>query len=233
MILVTKPVFGRAVLLFLVNTLLLTIAGRITAGQGAQVPCAGWPLCIPTAPWGWLRLLHVALAGCAGVLATWQLVRAWIERRSDQTVLPLATVTAVLFFGQAYVGAMQVVRGYPHHLTILHAITALSLWTSLVILVAVSVLKPSEGQQFVSIHGRRSLRDFFALGKPWIVALLLLTTFGGLVAGGKGWPPIPLAIWTLLGGALALVHQHSTSTSTAILTGTCTGLPGALCQQGA
>jgi protoheme IX farnesyltransferase len=41
------------------------------------------------------------------------------------------------------------------------------------------------------------------LCKPLIVALLLLTTLGGLVVGGKGWPSPQLAFWTMLGGALA------------------------------
>jgi protoheme IX farnesyltransferase len=41
------------------------------------------------------------------------------------------------------------------------------------------------------------------LGKPWIVALLLVTTYGGLVLGGHRVPSAPLAVWTLLGGALA------------------------------
>ena len=41
------------------------------------------------------------------------------------------------------------------------------------------------------------------LGKPLIVVLLLITTFGGLVVGGRAWPAPGLALWTMLGGALA------------------------------
>jgi protoheme IX farnesyltransferase len=50
---------------------------------------------------------------------------------------------------------------------------------------------------------RRRAKDFFLLSKPLIVALLLLTTYAGLVAGAKAWPSAPLAFWTLFGGALA------------------------------
>jgi protoheme IX farnesyltransferase len=34
-------------------------------------------------------------------------------------------------------------------------------------------------------------------------SVLLITTYGGLVIGGKEWPSFSLTIWTLLGGALA------------------------------
>ena len=44
------------------------------------------------------------------------LLVAWSQYRTDRLLLPLATVTAVLFFGQAFVGAMQVARGFPEHL---------------------------------------------------------------------------------------------------------------------
>ena len=50
---------------------------------------------------------------------------------------------------------------------------------------------------------RQRLGDFLVLSKPLIVALLLVTTFGGLIAGGKAWPTPALAFWTMLGGGLA------------------------------
>ncbi|NWF62845.1 MAG: protoheme IX farnesyltransferase [Chloroflexi bacterium] len=50
---------------------------------------------------------------------------------------------------------------------------------------------------------RQRVKDFFVLSKPLIVALLLVTTYGGLAAGGKAWPSAELTFWTLFGGALA------------------------------
>jgi protoheme IX farnesyltransferase len=50
---------------------------------------------------------------------------------------------------------------------------------------------------------RQRRKDFVALSKPLIVGLLLITTYGGLVIGGKQWPSFSLTMWTLLGGALA------------------------------
>jgi len=47
------------------------------------------------------------------------------------------------------------------------------------------------------------IRDFLMLTKPVVVALLLVTTFAGMVIGAKAWPSFWLAFWTLLGGFMA------------------------------
>jgi len=41
------------------------------------------------------------------------------------------------------------------------------------------------------------------LTKPIVVALLLVTTFAGMVIGARAWPPFSLIFWTLLGGFMA------------------------------
>ncbi|MBL6965744.1 MAG: protoheme IX farnesyltransferase [Anaerolineales bacterium] len=46
-------------------------------------------------------------------------------------------------------------------------------------------------------------RDFLALTKPIVVALLLVTTYAGMVIGAKAWPSAALTFWVLLGGFLA------------------------------
>ncbi|MBI2759539.1 MAG: protoheme IX farnesyltransferase [Chloroflexi bacterium] len=66
-----------------------------------------------------------------------------------------------------------------------------------------SGLLARDGKEIPSFKFSRRANDFFILGKPLIVALLLITTFGGLVMGGRAWPSPALAFWTLLGGALA------------------------------
>jgi protoheme IX farnesyltransferase len=143
------------------------------------------------------------LAVVSGLLVTVMLVKAWRELRDDLILLPLATVTSVLFLGQAFVGAIQVLRGFPPHLVVLHAVTAVSLWISLLALAATSGLSEAGVKKIPFVAAERRLTDFLALSKPLIVALLLVTTFGGLVAGGRAWPAPALALWTVLGGALA------------------------------
>jgi protoheme IX farnesyltransferase len=47
------------------------------------------------------------------------------------------------------------------------------------------------------------LADYYDLGKPRIMYLLLITTAAAMVMAARGLPPLPLLGWTLLGGALA------------------------------
>jgi heme o synthase len=48
-----------------------------------------------------------------------------------------------------------------------------------------------------------SLANYFALTKPRIIVLLLITTAAAMIMAARGVPPPALALWTLLGGALA------------------------------
>ncbi len=158
---------------------------------------------MPASPYGWIKLIHVGLAALSALLIARVLFIAWRQHRTDRLLLPLATVTAVLFFGQVFVGAMQVARGFPEHLVVLHALTAVSLWISLAALVFAARRALPDSSVLPAMGIRQRLGDFLVLSKPLIVALLLVTTFGGLIAGGKAWPTPALAFWTMLGGGLA------------------------------
>jgi heme o synthase len=48
-----------------------------------------------------------------------------------------------------------------------------------------------------------AVRDYYELSKPRIIVLLLITTAAAMVMASRGVPPLPLLLWTLLGGALA------------------------------
>ena len=195
--------FTRLVWVTSIAILLLTIAGRVVKITGAALTCSGWPFCIPASSIGWLKFIHIILAGISAILVIWLFLKAWREQRDDQILLPLTTVMTILFFGQAFVGAMQVVKGFPLHLVVLHTLTAILLWISLAALIVTSGFLARDGKEIPSLAFSRRANDFFVLSKPLIVALLLVTTFGGLVAGGKAWPALALAFWTMLGGALA------------------------------
>ena len=195
--------FTRLVWGTMVVVLLLTIAGRLVLLTNAALTCSDSPFCIPATSLGWLKFVHLALAGISALLMIWLFLKSWREQRDDSVLLPLMTVTTVLFFGQAFVGAIQVVRNFPLHLVVLHTLTAVLLWISLIALAMISGISAHDGKQFPKVDIRQRLNDFFILSKPLIVALLLVTTFGGLVMGGKAWPSPSLALWTMLGGALA------------------------------
>jgi protoheme IX farnesyltransferase len=50
---------------------------------------------------------------------------------------------------------------------------------------------------------RGLLNDYYELTKPRIIYLLLITTLASMVMAARGLPPFWIALWTLLGGALA------------------------------
>ena len=195
--------FSRYVFVLFFAVIALTVAGRVVTLTGAEMFCKGWPVCTPTAPAGWMKIVHIATVGIASVLMLAVFRKAWTEQREQRVVLPLTTILAVMFFGQALVGAVQVTQPGAGHLIFLHRLTTWALWVSLLLLVYASgVLARGEATPY-KFDRKQRLKDFFALSKPLIVGLLLITTYGGLVIGGKQWPSFSLTMWTLLGGALA------------------------------
>ena len=195
--------FSKLALATLLAVFLVTIGGRIVATSGAMTACVGWPVCMPQGSLGWIQLIHRAMVALASLLMVGLLYQAWHALRDNRVLLPLATVTVILYFAQVFVGAMQTLRGFPIYLLVLHSLTAVALWIALVGLVVATGLLSREVVEFPPLDIRQRSKDFLALTKPIIVALLLMTTLSGLVAGGKAWPSFPLAFWTLFGGALA------------------------------
>ena len=194
--------FSKYVLGLFFAVIALTIAGRVVTLTTAEAYCTGWFICIPTAPIGWMTNVHMAFVGIASLLMLMVFRKAWREQREQRVLLPLTTILSVMFFGQALVGAMQVTQPNAWHLIFLHRLTIWALWISLLLLVYTSGILTKDSQPVV-FDRRQRAKDFFALSKPLIVGLLLITTYGGLVIGGKQWPSFSLTMWTLLGGALA------------------------------
>ena len=195
--------FAKYVLVLFVAVLALTIAGRIVSLTGAEAYCQGWPVCTPTAAVGWMKIAHVSLVGLASILMLALFRKAWREQRDQRVILPLTTILTVMFFGQAMIGAVQISQANMGHLVFLHRLTTFALWACLLLLVYASGVLIQDETKPLPMNGKQRAKDFFALSKPLIVGLLLITTYGGLVIGGKEWPSFSLTMWTLLGGALA------------------------------
>jgi protoheme IX farnesyltransferase len=194
--------FSRYVLALLFAVILLTAAGRLVTLTTAEAFCEWRLICVPTAPLGWLTNVHMALVGLTSLFMLVVFRKAWREQRGERVLLPLTTILTVMYFGQALVGAAQVTAPGGWHLTLLHRLTVWALWVSLLLLVYTSGVLAKDAEP-VTFDRRQRLKDFFALSKPLIVGLLLITTYGGLVIGGKQFPSFSLTLWTLLGGALA------------------------------
>lgn len=195
--------FAKLALFTLIAISLLVFGGHFVGVQGNFHTCAGWPLCAPQGYTGVGLLFHRISAGFAAVLILALLFQAWKTQRDHRVLLPLATVTSILFFAQAFIGGILATRNFAPEYQIFHALTALALWIALIALVVAAGYLAKDTVAFPPLDVAQRLKDFLILTKPLIVGLLLVTTFSGLVAGGKAWPSLALTFWTLLGGALA------------------------------
>lgn len=210
--LVFRSPFARLAVASAAAVLVLMASGALVTAAGAGEACPGWPLCnggLPTASAGWLALGHRLVTLIVAVLLTALFTLAWRSQRSQPVTLTAATAAFVLFVGEALIGGLKVSRGFPLDLIGLHAAGAAGMWAALLVTVAAAGLagrtaaeERAEALQPVSPLPAR-LKDFFYLSKPLIVALLLVTTYAGMVVGGRSIPSLSLTFWTILGGALA------------------------------
>lgn len=204
--------FARLTVITALVVFILMLSGGVTAALNAGQACVGWPLCnggLPQDPTGWLALVHRVVTLTAGLLAVGLFARAWRTQYQRPVVLTAATGLGLLFAGQVLIGALKVSSGFPVQLVGLHAVVTAGLWAMLVVLVTASGLTPSSRAEEDAVAlavrpgGKVRLGAFLALNKPIIVALLLVTTYAGMVVGGKEIPGGWITFWTLLGGALA------------------------------
>jgi protoheme IX farnesyltransferase len=100
------------------------------------------------------------------------------------------------------------VDGFPAYLLGLHQASATAVWAVLVVQVITvgkaarsSEMEEAEAREIIGRKGL--LRDLLMLTKPIVVALLLVTTYAGMVIGARQWPSLELTFWTLLGGFMA------------------------------
>lgn len=203
--------FGRLSLIHVGLLFLLMASGSALRAGAGEALCSGWPLCSPL-QWPlnqaqWLHLAHrllVALvAGLQGVI----FIQAWKKYRTHSGVFVATTLMCVLFYAQALLGA-RMVAGFPVYLLAVHQATAVAVWAAAVGQAALTGLLPrSEAEELAeagALSGRRGLgKDLLALTKPIVVALLLVTTFAGMVIGARQWPDWHLVFWTLLAGFMA------------------------------
>lgn len=207
-----KSPFARLALGGLIGIFVILVSGAFTAASGATYACSGWPLCngelIPSHPLGWVHMLHRVLVGLMAVHMLLLLRAAWRTQRTQRGILSAATLTFVLYYAQILVGALKVSSQFPIYLLGLHVATAAAVWAMVVILVVLVGLAGRTAQDekreaAKPVNRKQRFVDFILLTKPIIVALLLVTTYTGMVVGGKALPSLSLTFWTLLGGALA------------------------------
>lgn len=189
----------------------LLVSGAVVSATNSSLTCDAWPLCANLFSTGsipeWISMAHRLLVVIAGLLMVLMLVNAWKTQRSQVPVLVAATAASVLFLAQALLGA-QMVDGFPPYLLTLHMATSAAVWGILAVLVTAVGLTDrfaiEERTVTREADGRTGmLKDLLMLTKPIVVLLLLVTTFAGMVIGGRAWPPLVVTFWTLVGGFMA------------------------------
>lgn len=204
--------FARMTLGAALGIFVVLVSGAYVAVTDATYACSGWPLCngewIPSHPLGWIHMAHRLLAALVSLHMLFLLRRAWRSQRSQRSILSAATLTVVLFFAQVLVGALKVSSAFPIYLLGLHVATAAAVWAAAMVtlvLTGLAARSPEEEavEKATPVDTRQRTKDLLMLTKPIIVALLLVTTYSGMVVGAQALPGLSLTFWTLLGGALA------------------------------
>jgi protoheme IX farnesyltransferase len=203
--------FSRTSLYSLVIVFSLMLSGFLVSGFIESSGCSGWSLCLgggrSLSVSDWVSLAHRFLVAVAGIYLTYQLKLSWRSQKTQKVVLMSATAVWVLFISQALLGR-QMVQGYTLSLLALHQITSVAVWAGSVILVVSTAMTPRMENQVIfetlDLPRRRGMfKDLFALTKPVVVALLLVTTYAGMVIGARHLPGLRMTFWTLLAGFLA------------------------------
>jgi heme o synthase len=203
--------FARLSLVVFGMAFWLLVSGTTVTATASTTVCTIWPMCtsfsLPASAAEAVNLIHRLWVLLTGVVMVIWFFRAWRTQRTQTAVLVATTAGFVLYFSQALLGA-RMATDYPAYLLGLHLATAVAFWAALVTQVVCTGLaarnQEDERLEAQSIVGRRGLwRDLLMLTKPIVVALLLVTTFAGMVIGGQQWPSLGLVFWTLLGGFMA------------------------------
>ncbi len=199
--------YARLSLAVLVIVFILLASGLLVARSQPISACIGWPLCIPQKMPGWIALGHRLWVGLTAIILAIFFIQSWRTQRSQVMALASATAAFILFGAQALLGS-RMVSSPPAYLLVIHQATAVAVWLVLAAHVTTVGLAARTAQderlEALTFKERKGMtRDLLSLTKPVVVALLLVTTYAGMVIGLRAWPSASLVFWTLLGGFMA------------------------------
>jgi protoheme IX farnesyltransferase len=212
------PGLAPVVHLALVLAVLQIALGGYTSAFGAGLACPDFPLCrgrlFPVADP--LVILHyVHRLGALVLAATVAALAARARASEDRVARTAAAVAVLMIIVQVGLGALNVLTRLAVPVQIAHLGGAAALLASLVVLTVRTRLAAATGgpagatgrssaTPSMPAGGLRSVAaDYIALTKPRIIVLLLLTTITTMIVAAGGPVAWTLAVYTLLGGALA------------------------------
>jgi protoheme IX farnesyltransferase len=187
----------------------LLVSGATMAATSAR-DCAGSIGCgLWTLSWQLFEpqgLIHRLGAAAVALAVLWLAARVWRTRRRRPAAAVAASGMAGLMLAQLSIGALGAVRSLTSVAADLHVGTAGAVWALIIVTTAFLATerpRPGEDASPAGLLPTSSLKDYLALSKPLIVALLLVTTLAGMVVGAGGWPSLSTIVWTMIGGALS------------------------------
>jgi heme o synthase len=208
------PAFARLAAFTAAATFALLLVGTYVRAENAGVVFQDWPLMdgklVPALGGAATAMFaHRVLAAAVTVLVLWLSVRVRTMPARTRPLVVLATLAGALFLAQIAVGAANVLTGLDVWARATHVALSAAIWADLVALIAVArwARLPEADAIKSNGHATRSWRQkasaYFALTKPRIIELLLITTVPAMMLAQRGVPSIGLMAATLLGGAMA------------------------------
>ncbi len=181
--------------------LYVVLATTLSVGTPAPANSLGLPMWsrLASGEPGWLEQAHLALSGAAGVLVAALAALGWRRRRTETASLCLATAVVVLYAAGTLTGELAAARGLPWLLMGIRVVTTAAMWASAAALVVLEGLRGAAPQ---GAGGARRMKDLMSMTRPVVTLLLLVAAYAGMIAAGRGVPPLGLTLATL--GALAL-----------------------------
>ena len=175
------------------------------------------PVLVPDLQLGAARLqfAHRLLAALVGVVvvATWLLARR--GQRAHPTVTRLAGYAAALVAVQAALGAANVANRLSALTVVPHLAVGSLLWGTMFLLwlhadrvVGEPAPAPARPEPARRRGARQTIGAYFALTKPRIIELLLVTTVPAMFIAARGVPPPWLVAATLFGGSLSAASAN-------------------------
>lgn len=199
----------------LIGTFILIISGTVVLGTNAQYTCPTWPLCrdqiVPLDILPFIAATHRYVAVAVGMMTLGVFVRTWRTRWNNVLLRNASIIAMELFLLQGAIGALNALWNFPVEMSTLHLVGTGAVWASMVVFtilayqtgdIQVEEATDADNPRPITPNTAHPVSSFLQLVKPWIVALLLTTTLGGMLIAQSGFPSLALIFFTLLGGAL-------------------------------
>ncbi|MCA1833521.1 MAG: heme o synthase [Actinomycetota bacterium] len=205
--------FSRFAAIVAAATFGLLLIGAYVRGAGAGLAFPDWPLMngrlVPHLGGAATdHFAHRAMALVVGILIV-MLIRQVRSSAQHRDVRLLANTAGVLFLAQALAGAANVWSKLAAPTVVAHVVLSALTWGSVLGVALLSRrLDPETAFTGAPSFAARA-RAYYALTKPRIILLLLVTTVPTMILAAKGVPRIWLIVATLVGGTLAAGSANS------------------------